>query len=429
MTLPIGEQLRQTRQARKLSLEQAAQQTRIRLRYLEALENGDLEALPSYTQARGFLRTYAQFLKIDPEPLLSDIGAEQDQGNPPSGKEAPLAQETSATRADAILVDLGAKLKRQRELMGLSLEDVERHTHIRAHYLTALESGKLSDLPSPVQGKGMLTNYASFLGFDPEPLLLQFAEGLQADLAARRAAQARARPVKTKKPARPPMRRRPLSLDLLAGGFLIVFMVGFIIWGALRIYWAQSSKEPTPTFPSIAEILAPDTTTPSPSASPLPELNLSATDQAFTQSVSTTDQVAGEVETQPTEEPPLITPTSTLPPFDASMVQVYVVVRQRAWMRVTVDGEVEFEGRVLPGSAYLFSGNELVEILTGNGAALQIYFNQQDLGIMGQFGEVIQRAYSPSGVVLPTPIPTIPPTSTQQPTPTSTITPTASPSP
>ena len=81
-----------SRQARKLSLEQAAQQTRIRLRYLEALENGDLEALPSYTQARGFLRTYAQFLKIDPEPLLSDIGAEQDKDNPPSGEEAPLAQ-------------------------------------------------------------------------------------------------------------------------------------------------------------------------------------------------------------------------------------------------------------------------------------------------------------------------------------------------
>jgi hypothetical protein len=72
----------------------------------------------------------------------------------------------------------------------------------------------------------------------------------------------------------------------------------------------------------------------------------------------------------------------------------------------------------MPGSAYLFSGNALVEILTGNGAALQVYFNQQDQGVLGQFGEVIQRSFSPSGVVEPTATPTSLPTSTPQPTPT-----------
>ena len=108
-------------------------------------------------------------------------------------------------------------------------------------------------------------------------------------------------------------------------------------------------------------------------------------------------------------------------------MQVYLVVRQRAWVVVTVDGEVELNGRVIPGSAYLFSGNELVEILTGNGAALQVYFNQQDQGVLGSFGEVVKRAYSPSGEVKPTATATSLPTSTALPTPT--ITPTASPLP
>jgi hypothetical protein len=94
-----------------------------------------------------------------------------------------------------------------------------------------------------------------------------------------------------------------------------------------------------------------------------------------------------------------------------------------------VDGEIEQEGRVLPGSAYLFSGNELVVIQTGNAAALQVYFNQQDQGILGQFGEVIERAYSPSGPVQPTAMPTPLPTSTSPPeaTPTPTPTPTSLP--
>ncbi len=100
-------------------------------------------------------------------------------------------------------------------------------------------------------------------------------------------------------------------------------------------------------------------------------------------------------------------------------MQVYLTVRQRAWLRVTVDGEVAFEGRVLPGSAYQYEGDETVDILTSNGAGLQIYFNQQDLGPMGLFGEVVEQVYTIAGVQTPT--------STITPTPTETLRPTATP--
>jgi cytoskeletal protein RodZ len=108
---------------------------------------------------------------------------------------------------------MGLLLQRQRDLLGLSLEDVERHTHLRTHYLRALEAGKLEDLPSPVQGRGMLKNYTTFLGLDPEPLLLRFAEGLQARLAAQQAAQPRKRAPAVAEPPRPisPLRRLSMA--------------------------------------------------------------------------------------------------------------------------------------------------------------------------------------------------------------------------
>jgi cytoskeleton protein RodZ len=430
MPLPIGEILRQERLERKLSLEQVAQQTRIRLRYLEALEKGDLDSLPSLTQARGFIRTYAQFLKIDPALLLADMTGEKALDSPLE-EEPILAENIQAAQAGAILEDLGAKLRKQRELLGLSLEDVERHTHIRAHYLNALESGNLAGLPSPVQGRGMLNNYAIFLGFDPEPILLRFAEGLQADLAARQAARASASPTKPRKMPNRAKGRRLFSIDLLAGGLLVVFIVGFVIWGGLRISGVYSKDQATPTSPSIAEVLVPDTATPTPGGTPQPssEPNATEIDASLTQAPPLTEQATEPIETQQPITLPQSTPTSTLPPFDASSVQVYVVVHQRAWVRITVDGTVELDGRVLPGSAYLFTGNELVEILTGNGAALQVYFNQQDLGLLGQFGEVVNVTYSPSGVVQPTAVPTSLPTSTEQPglTPTPTLTATSLP--
>ena len=42
-----------------------------------------------------------------------------------------------------------------------------------------MEKGHLDDLPSPVQGRGMISNYANFLNLDGESVLLRFAEGLQ----------------------------------------------------------------------------------------------------------------------------------------------------------------------------------------------------------------------------------------------------------
>jgi hypothetical protein len=94
-------------------------------------------------------------------------------------------------------------------------------------------------------------------------------------------------------------------------------------------------------------------------------------------------------------------------------------------MRVTVDGELAFEGRVLPGSAYPFAAEERIELVTGNGAGLQVLFNQQNLGLLGLYGEVVQRVFTVQGVLMPTPA--VPPTSTPAPTATPTPTPTPTP--
>ncbi len=92
-------------------------------------------------------------------------------------------------------------------------------------------------------------------------------------------------------------------------------------------------------------------------------------------------------------------------------------------MRIDVDREMQYEGRAIVGSAYSFAANEEIAVLTGNGAGLQIYFNQQDLGLLGSFGEVVERVYTAHGVQTATPA--IHPTDTPQPTGTITPTPAA----
>jgi cytoskeleton protein RodZ len=92
-------------------------------------------------------------------------------------------------------------------------------------------------------------------------------------------------------------------------------------------------------------------------------------------------------------------------------------------VRVLVDGEETFSGRMLPGEEQTFNGLESVEVTTGNGAGVRIYYNGQDQGTMGDVGQIVIRIWTLDGVLTPTP------TQTQTPTasPPATDTPATSP--
>ena len=72
----IGAALRDARMGRALSIDECQRATRISRRYLEALEEEDFGALPAPVFARGFLRSYAQFLGVDSTTLVQRFPGE-----------------------------------------------------------------------------------------------------------------------------------------------------------------------------------------------------------------------------------------------------------------------------------------------------------------------------------------------------------------
>jgi cytoskeletal protein RodZ len=387
MSTNVGQRLREARQAKNQSVDQVSRVTHIHARYLEALEAGNLDALPSHTQARGFLRAYALHLGLDPVPLIdrvdTDPAAEPPVQEPEETQPAGVSAESYLEIADALRI--------QRETLGVSLDEAEKQTRVRLRYLQALERGALGELPSPVNGRGMLKNYAVFLGLDPEPLMLKFAEGLQAELNERRLAQMNG----AARPRRSPLRRLA-SGDLLLVGALLLGLILFVIWAVGRVSAVQASQTPQETAPSIIDVIDPELTeTPTPTASPTPD----PADAALTPGAGGVDVTQTPVPTQPI--------TNDAP------VQVYIVVIERTWMRVTVDGQIEFEGRVIPGSAYPYSGREEINVLTSSGSALEIIYNQEPQGPLGLFGQIVERIYTADAVLLPTPAVSPTPTPTE----------------
>ena len=455
MAQTIGQQLRQIRESQGLSLEEISQKTYIKVPYLQALEEGNVEALPSATHLKGFLRLYAATLGVEMDELISTAGILDEQEEPlpetvepqpqeeeeiakPNkvallgneikqritgiiGKIKPTKKQKAAVEEEAaaqpsepeitdertsaeIFEGVGKQLQKRRNLISLSLEDIESQTHIRKHFLSAIETGQFDQLPSPVQARGMLANYAGFLSMDVDTLLLDFADGLQKkrletiDLPPQKKAAKEISPTQLRL-------KNFFSLDLLVIAAIFIVFAGFVIWGINRILSADSPVASPTDLPDVSDVLLA-------TASPTPEF-IETLEES--QTVEATEGQTG-VGTTPI-------PTS-FP--NTSAIAIVVIPIQNTWIRVTSDEEMAFEGRVLAGNAYDYYADDRLELLTGSAGALQVFFDEQDIGSLGLVGQVSTLVFTPNGLVMPTPTVTPSPTITPEDSTTPSITPTPS---
>ena len=84
----LGTRFRLARENKNVSLQQAEQDTRIRRKYLQALEDEDWASLPPAVYVKGFVRNYASYLGLDPSEMLESCHAPAGQP-PPEKREKP----------------------------------------------------------------------------------------------------------------------------------------------------------------------------------------------------------------------------------------------------------------------------------------------------------------------------------------------------
>jgi cytoskeletal protein RodZ len=101
----LGERFRAAREARGLSLSDVAEQIRIRSLYLAAIEEENWNAIGAPVYIRGFLRTYARFLGIDPEEAVAAFNRTQPAMPPGLGLPAtePPAPAAGAGRGSVLV--------------------------------------------------------------------------------------------------------------------------------------------------------------------------------------------------------------------------------------------------------------------------------------------------------------------------------------
>jgi cytoskeleton protein RodZ len=454
MSPTVGEQLKSSRLARNSSIEDVSRALHIKPFFIEALEENRFSDISSQAQVKGFIRLYAGWLELPVQPIFDtlegkttplqivpyqqplekvDPPVENDKENV-SKKESPsspnaeekvisessidevppaseMPDAASQATSQQLFDQIGNQLLVCRERLDISVDEIEKLTHIRARHLVDMESGNFNNIPSMVQARGLLSSYSSFLNLDTDSLLYIFADALQKrrmELMPSESDRDSKKSQKKKKPASQKPEhagiRRFLTLDFIFGSLTITSVIIVAIFAVIQVTSNPASSASKP--PPISDVLRDN---PANNAAMTPTPIQKSTDIPVNP-----DSIGIMPTNRPNENaaPSDGTATPAVPSLGNESMQVYIVPNQRVFLQVITGNKTVFLGRTVPGNAYPFTSNERIEVICGNAAGVQIYYNQRDLGTLGLPGQSLRLIFSKDGIATPTSAITAAPTTT-----------------
>ena len=143
----LGSKLKQAREARQLTLREIEWATKIRAEFLQALEDEQFDVLPSATHTRGFIRSYARYLDVDPDPLVAEFNQVSGATEIVSTRAAVRSRRSDFAVTPGMIV--GTALIILIGIFGFYLKhQLDKYQASRAADVQP-SPGRLSDLPTP----------------------------------------------------------------------------------------------------------------------------------------------------------------------------------------------------------------------------------------------------------------------------------------
>jgi cytoskeletal protein RodZ len=244
---------------------------------------------------------------------------------------------------------VGQRLKKIRQELGLSLQDVHKKTKLQMNILQAIEGDSVSDI-SPVYLKGFIKIYCNFLGQDPKDFEVSLAKpGAVKKAEFTPAKESLQRSTGGFKPELPPVLIKIIiSAAAVLAAFFILSHLGKIIFKRkplARPAKAQSSA----SLP--AQAVKPLTTKP--------------------QGVP-----AAKVQAKPVSE-------------NAQGLNLVVFAKEKCMLKVKADGKVLFHRVMEKGRSERWTAVNRIEFFAANAAAVELYYNTQHFPKLGERGKPV----------------------------------------
>jgi cytoskeleton protein RodZ len=180
--------------------------------------------------------------------------------------------------------EAGWFLQRERERRKVALRDVAQAIRVHPVHLDAIERGDLTRLPNRADAIGMVGAYAEFLNFDPQPMMMHYAQLLPRNTASQPAAKAAARPLGSAHIIEFPLARRLKEIAGGAGGVVASICAAMVLFGGVSYSLLPGSDTEQPVEVAVSEPVDAGETGP---ATEVPA-DVTRTDEPMTGEVATT---------------------------------------------------------------------------------------------------------------------------------------------
>ncbi len=401
----LAQRLRETRVSLGFSLAQAEQATKIRGRYLDAIETGDFVRLPDGLSARGFVKNYARWLGLDFTQALVDFESEwgvlalnagETIPNPPS-RERMRSRYTEIVKLpeqhytgtlpsdDAIELDaLGQTIDDDAPRPLVNLGDRPPRVDANGRPIVVIDERRdfskspnsfRLGVPKTKHIGGLVDGISTFIPGDGLNTINSRGRTKSGNIGNGQSPQRRNTVASS---LRFPLPSRNLLFGVagILCAVLVIYGITTTLTPAIRGLTAGGRSTATPIFNTTAD--------PEARATALSPENASLPPVAGPQSVGGT-----------------LAPPPPLPKIEGGGIQLTLDARERAWIRVRVDGKQVFEGIAPIGPNSSWRAASSVSIETGNAGAFEVIVNGTRLGAIGTRNSVARLTYDLSGATQP----------------------------
>jgi cytoskeleton protein RodZ len=244
----------------------------------------------------------------------------------------------------------GEHLRREREMRGVSLDEISAATRISTRFLEAIEKDQWDQLPGGVFNRGFIRSIARFLGLDEDSLVAEYALGATTTAASAHVSSSRPK-------TEMPRNWRPAAIAVL----VLIVIVAAGVFGVHRYGSAIAAR--------------------------LHARYLAA--RVGTHAGSATNQSPAPLPDPSTQGANVMPPPAATSPADPASVALTLKIQagKPAEVKVTADGKVVFEGAMLVDDVKQFDARDTFEITSSDSSALLLVLNGQTMPAIGTPGE------------------------------------------
>jgi len=231
----------------------------------------------------------------------------------------------------------GEHLKREREMRGVSLNEISAATRIGTRFLEAIENDRWNELPGGAFNRGFIRSIARYLGLDEDNLVAEYSLETSADANTRAAAQF----VKPGRNWRPIVGAAAILLALLAAGLLVHHFFGSQLMAMLH-------KPHSPAASAAGSVPA------------SPDIQHSAPNQTKAQAAPAADAQASD-------------------PIPGAVLALTIGIERPGYLKVVADGQTVFHERVRTGYSHNFQALNTLEIFSTRASGVRLNLNGQSV--------------------------------------------------